>query len=317
MIINVPTSEGLNDVSLRLHYSAWSSLIGMLMEFASLHEQQGYDVPGSSWQDEWKDYLAVSQPHLQATCTVIQQSNELALKSRIAEVSPFLLLLGNDPNFSAAVKDVDFSELRTLDAVSLPGAVNSLSAKPVSDSFVSSYNKVRSLRNKISHLGTADDNLDPHELLHLLIAQYAELWPNRRWLRDRMTFAAQSPQAHLYDYKYYSPALEVFNELPFFLALTSKSEFEALIGRKKSTRRYLCFSCFHERSVREEGADPASCRMAFLNTSGTNVTCEMCAGDFPVVRVPCNDDGCPGNVLARDEDGELFCGTCGGSQEPA
>ena len=49
--------------------------------------------------------------------------NELALKAKICAVSPYLLLLRSEPKFSAKVRDIDFSEFRTLDAVDLPPVI--------------------------------------------------------------------------------------------------------------------------------------------------------------------------------------------------
>jgi hypothetical protein len=45
-----------------------------------------------------------------------------------------------------------FSDNRLVD---LPAAVNTICPKPLSDKFVQTYNEIRSLRNKIAHLGQA------------------------------------------------------------------------------------------------------------------------------------------------------------------
>jgi hypothetical protein len=54
----------------------------------------------------------------------------------ICEISPFLLLLGNDQKLNKIHKDTEFSEFKTLDAVELPGAVNVLCKEPLTDKFV-------------------------------------------------------------------------------------------------------------------------------------------------------------------------------------
>jgi hypothetical protein len=83
----------------------------------------GGDPSQEGWEDEWNDYLTACQPELQSVCSVISHSNELALKAKICKVSPFLLLIGSDFKFGQSQKDINFSDLRTIDAVDLPGAV--------------------------------------------------------------------------------------------------------------------------------------------------------------------------------------------------
>ena len=192
MIINIPSPESLNDIALRLHFSAWSSLVNIRFDFDRAFEP-GSDPSGDQWSDEWAEYLAACQPELQSVYTLIQQSNELALRARVCSVSPFLLLLGSERKYSTTWRNVDFSEFRTLDAVELPGAVNTFCDETLSDKFIQSYNEVRSLRNKVAHLGYLSKQFNPEELLHTLVAQYVELWRHRNWLSDRVQFARLRP----------------------------------------------------------------------------------------------------------------------------
>ncbi len=165
MIINIPSPEDLYDVALRLYFSAWSDLINMLAVF----DQHFEVLPEEELTDERRDYLELCQPELQSIVTVIQQSNELRLKAMICEISPLLLLLGNDQKLNKIHKDTEFSEFKTLDSVELPGAVNVLCKEPLTDKFIQSYNAIRSLRNKISHLGKVDNTFNPHDLIRTLV----------------------------------------------------------------------------------------------------------------------------------------------------
>ncbi|MGJ4952480.1 hypothetical protein [Bradyrhizobium sp. HKCCYLS20291] len=142
---------------------------------------------------------------------MIQQSNELALKAMICAASPYMLLLGSEPRFSAKLRDIDFSEFRALDAVDLPAAVNSLCPYPLSDGYIGYYNELRVLRNKFPHLGQAGQTLKPEDLLDLLIRQHIELWSDRSWLADRANFASCTGAAFLHDGKYNAAASEVMD----------------------------------------------------------------------------------------------------------
>jgi hypothetical protein len=242
MIINIPSANDLNDVALRLYFSAWDSLMTILWDFDQAfgtNEDENYEE--GVWGEERSEYLRACQPELQSICTLIQQSNELALKAKVCDVSPYLLLLGNDAKFSTTPKDFDFAEFRTLDAVELPAAVNSLCKDPLSDHFIQTFNLIRSLRNKIAHLGLSGKVFHPHELLHILVSQYSELWKGRLWLHDRVDFASQTRSSFFYDYKYTSPHMHVMHEMPYTLSRTRRRRIRATgldhLGLQRSNRQ--------------------------------------------------------------------------------
>ena len=315
MIVNIPTPQALDEVALRLYFSAWSSLIHIRPDFDEAFTPGDEPAPMKGmWKQEWSEYIEGYQPELQAVCSVIQQSNELALKAKICAVSPYLLLLNSAPKFSTTARDMDFSELRTLDAVDLPAAVNSLCPKSLSDEYVQAYNEVRSLRNKITHLGHAGKNFLPEEFIDLLIRQYIELWSDRSWLTDRVSFASRTGMAFFHDGKYYSATAEVFMELPYIFAAVGKSAFKKLFGIDKSTRRYLCHFCVEEASTRFNEVSPRYGKTAFLKGPST-IHCLMCDKGYAVKRQRCVVDGCKGDVVSESEYHECdVCHTCGKEQ---
>jgi len=301
MIVNIPTAESLNDVALRLYFSAWESVISMFSDFDLVFDSsEGKDF----WKQEWAEYLVACQPELQSVCAVIQQSNELALKARICEVSPFLLLMRSEPKFSKSAKDVD--------SVELPGVVNTFCAETLSDSYIQIYDQVRSLRNKITHLGEARKVFEPDELLRILVRQYIELWKGRAWLRDRVLFASKTRASFFHDGKYVSTHMEVMHELPYDFDALTKSEFKQLFGHQKSTRRYLCHACIYNASTRFAAIDEEACKTAFLNEDGNSLHCIMCGEHFKVTRKPCDQPECLGNVIGdNDDDYAKQCHVCG------
>jgi hypothetical protein len=98
VIINIPTAGSLNDTALRLHFSAWTSMIRMIEDVDFILDRDDEE----HWKERWPEYLATCQPELQSVCALIQQSNELALKAKICKVSPFLLLLGTSQSLAKA-----------------------------------------------------------------------------------------------------------------------------------------------------------------------------------------------------------------------
>lgn len=311
MITNLPTQESLNNVALRTYFRAWNNLVVIWLDFTLRYDSTS-DVRASlqNWPEEWCEYLAQAQSDLQSICSLLQQSMELALKARVCAVSPYLLLLDTGMKLSASSKQIDFSELRTLDAVDLPGAVNTLTDNPVSDGFIEKYTNLRSLRNKITHLGEASVWLDPEEVLRQAVSLYLNMWPERNWLPDRLSFAAQTRQAWLHDGKYTSTHMEVLQEWPIDIDLFTKGEFKKLFGHNKSKRRYLCHQCVYEGDTRYAGLDKPECGTAYLEATGNAVSCIMCSETFAVERRKCAS--CAGTVVgANDDDWVGHCHTCG------
>lgn len=310
MITNLPTQESLNNVALRTYFRAWNDLIGIWFDFSTNFGIADIKASLRSWPDEWQGYLVEAQSDLQSICSLLQQSMELALKARICGVSPYLLLLDTGMKLSASPKQIDFSELRTLDAVDLPGAVNTLTDMPVSDDFIEKYTNLRSLRNKITHLGEASVSLDPEAVLRQAVSLYLSVWPDRSWLSDRLNFAAQTRQAWLHDGKYTSTHMEVLQEWPIDIDFFTKGEFKKLFGHDKSKRRYLCHDCVDAGDTRYAGLDKPGCGTAYLDAVGKSVSCIMCGETFAVERKKCPD--CEGNVIsANGDDWVGRCHTCG------
>ena len=316
MITNVPTADGLNQIALRLYFTAWVSL-GKIYEDFSIFTDTTHgwssDWPDLQFKEEWLDYVIACQPDLQSICSIIQQSQELALKARICTVSPYLLLLRNDARFSQTVKDIDFNTLRTLDAVELPGAVNTFCERSVSQKFILAYDQVRTLRNQIAHLGISSTYLQPIDIVGILVSYFAEIWPARMWLQDRIHFATTSRLGFFHDGSNTSATMEVMHELPYIFGLMQPAEFKRLFSHNKKTKRYLCPSCMDDASVDYANFDKNECKTGFLIEDGTRLICIMCTETFEVKMDLCGADRCRKGVVCQSEAHAGFCHVCGGS----
>lgn len=312
MISNIPTPDELENIALRLHFSAWAALLSVITDFDQVFEPAEGDP--DYWRDEKAGYIDACQPELQSICAVIQQSNEMALKARICAVSPYLLLLNTANKFSTTPKSVDFYSLRTLDAVDLPSTANTFCAKPLSDKFLQEYNSIRSLRNSVVHAGKVDKAFSAEELLRTLVFLYRELWPNRQWLVDRIEYAAQTRLAFFHDGRYISAHSVVMSEVPEAFAFFTNSDFKALFGKSKSARRYICHACFYQATTKGGPPDATACQTAWLDDD-THLTCKMCEETFKVLRVKCTSHECKGNVIGDNSDDFVgICHTCGEEQ---
>ena len=135
------------------------------------------------------------------------------MKARIVAVSPYLLLLNQDVKFSAAGEAIEFASLRTLDAVDLPKAVNTLTPAPVSDIYMQRYGALRVQRNQYTHLGDTSIVLDPVSVCAGMIDQYQELWTGRPWLSDRVAYT--HGREGFFDGKHWSPRQEIMFGLDY------------------------------------------------------------------------------------------------------
>ena len=314
MILNVPTAEELTEVALRLYFSAWGMLADISNEFENLDATDQvilYDDEDGGEEAMKADYKKQSQHDLQTICTLLQQANEIALKAEICKVSPYLLLVNSDMKFRASNTEVEFSELRTIDAVDLPQAVANMANKKLSDDFVRQYNQLRSLRNGLVHLGRSTQSLDPQQLLDIAIAQYVELWGDRSWLADRLEAFENSRQSFFHDYKYMSPHMLAMQEWINVKDLFKKSQYKKIFKHEKNKRRYLCLPCVNAAATRYSSFSNEDAGTAYLNPDDNTVTCLMCNETHPVKREKCDCDGCKGNVVSIDERYEDVCHTCG------
>lgn len=312
MITNIPTPDELEDISLRLHFSAWADLLSVITDFDEVFEPDADNE--NMWAKEKESYVEACQPELQSICAVIQQSNEMALKARICAVSPYLLLLNTDNKLSTQPKNADFFSLRTLDAVDLPSTANTFCPTPLSDKFIQEYNSIRTLRNSVLHGGKASKAFRADELLRTLIFLYRELWPTRQWLADRVEYAALTRRAFFHDGRWNSAHAEVMDEISDAYALFTNGEFRALFGKPKSARRYICHDCSYRATTKAGRPDPGRCQTAWLEDD-THLTCRMCGETFKVVRTPCKERDCKGNVIGDNGDGYVgMCHTCGEGQ---
>jgi hypothetical protein len=316
VIINAPTQEGLTGQAIRLYFSAWVGLGSIIADFRRYFDLDMTEGMHNQ-QNEWAEYLDLSQSELQAIVAIIQQSNELALKARICSVSPFLLLLKTDTKFSTTNANVDFADLRTLDAVDLPGVVNSVCAKPLSQRYIQGYSQLRSMRNQIAHLGGTATRFVPEELMHMLIAQYIELWEDRAWLQDRVEAARTARRSFFHDYKYASPEAEVMDELPFTFHLLRGAEFKGLFKRSRTKRRYLCTMCVDRATTKWNRDGPDFTKTAYLANDGAALECVMCGEIREITRRRCGHAGCVGDVISTTPEPwvSIFCNTCGETSE--
>jgi hypothetical protein len=317
MLTNVPTAEEMEQNALRIYFTAWEHVIKIIDEMLdnevlSFSVSQGKMKPDQDNAQDIDEYIARSQSDLQIAYTLIQQSQEIALKAKICEVSPFLLLLGTDVRTWPA--SADFTRFRTLDAVDLVRVVNAVSPQSLSDKFINMFESIRGNRNLIYHLGTFADRLDPVVLIDILIKQYHELHPNRIWLSDRFNFEFAKRYGIFYT-RHYNETTIILLEISVLFSVLTNTQYQHVFGFSKKRRRYICHSCCAEAELENTGASPEDIKTATLVSGKDAVFCHLCQKEYAAQRVDCVQSGCQGNVISIEEDYFGLCHTCGEAQD--
>lgn len=95
-VTNIPTADGIQFLALKCYFSAWQQLMNIISDFTMAFDDTIY-----KWDGEWIEYLEFCQNDFEGIVYLISQANELALKSKLCSISPYLLLLNTDAKFSA------------------------------------------------------------------------------------------------------------------------------------------------------------------------------------------------------------------------
>lgn len=311
MITNIPVAAELEEASLRLYFTAWSSLLEIMKEKLEIMERKLDEYPdATTFKDEIEDYIGRAQPDLQMIYSFIQQSQELGLKAKLCSISPFLLLLGQDVR-SWAKSSGDFSSFRTIDASDLMRVAYAIFPGAFSDEFKQQYENVRGNRNKIQHLGAYRNKIDPLALIDILVNHYAELYPGRKWLPDRLSHQSRTRWSSFYNHRW-NERSTVMAELPEVFDILTNQHYKKLFGFTKNTRRYSCISCINDTRNMAESGDMHT---ATLIESRDKVYCHLCENEYQIRRVQCKNPECKSNVIGNDAENMDMCLLCESDNE--
>lgn len=188
MITGVPDHHELAQTATGWLNLAWNIVIGEANEinlefFYDLEERMGREVAERVISRWW----GARRLQLNNATSLLQQSLEIFLKARIAEISPFLLIVGNPQSWPSRDKtgNVDFAEFRTLDASHLCRAAQIVSASPIPEQFVQFYSRLRKERNKIMHLNAGSVKAEVHTIILNILEAHRLLFPGQLWVEFR------------------------------------------------------------------------------------------------------------------------------------
>jgi hypothetical protein len=311
MITEIPGATDFARASVNLLHLAWETAVRALSTFESEHAVYAEDP--EVWSPEEAIQAArffwdFSQPELGNALTLIQQAIEMALKGRIASVSPFLLIAKDARDYPSGSDkgDVAFSAFRTIDAADLLRVHNSVFPVRLGHDFQNFWDVIRRQRNTIIHSVAVEPRIEAKDILaHVLLVNEflhgEQSWPKRRLAySDTEEFWAAHPQMVNYKYGF------VLDEMATAVQNLPPSTIKKYLGFDKKARSYICPNCYEyaDRKLQRE-VMPHLAQLRPRGVGSKSLYCFVCKKTTAVLRRRCQARGCPSNVLNDEPDPEV------------
>ncbi len=336
MIIEIPEPGDYETASLNLLNLGWDLAAGSMLAWAEsdvIHPTDtderrismgdGREIVIGGKDDTYSpeerskaefDFWARSQPALGNALAMVQQAVELALKGRVARVSPFLLIIRDPRDYpkGSTTKDISFSAFRTIDAADLLRVHDTVCPKRLGADFAQFWDGLRRERNLFIHSGSVGSVVKPTKVMAYILYVNEHLFAGKRWFERRLYYLNNDELQAAYllePAERYTSALQEFqaalNHLPPKFS-------RHLFGYDHRSRRYMCIHCYDEMN-RNYNDDMELCDNAQLrpkSAKSTTLHCVLCERDTEVMRQKCVE--CGATVLCAQEDSEHYgeCMSC-------
>lgn len=296
--IPVPSDFTLSGVEL-INFS-WDIVARLLVDLDEAH-YFGLDPLEIS-----SEYWSSAKRNLTTALAIAQQGVEFVLKGKIAEISPYLLLMDPPAKWPSlhTEEDVYFSDFRTIDAQDLVQVFNTFSPTPLPDGFREQFEAARRKRNSIMHSVDKQLNVNVTEVLETILSMHKSLFPKELWPSTRLKFLDEAPTAALGSNEF--AVNQVCWEIDLTIQLLKPAKVIEYFGISKKQRMYYCPICLN--GANRDG--DFEHRLAVLepkSPTSTSVRCAVCGEVSTVTREDCSVAECKGNVISD----EGICLTCG------
>ncbi|MDR5778472.1 hypothetical protein QCE63_03380 [Caballeronia sp. LZ065] len=303
MITEIPTLEDFEEIGIQLLNLAWDTAISL---FCDLDIVRYTDVEVDSLNQE---YWKAARTQLFTALSIAHQGSEFLLKGRIAEVSPFLLLVAHPRDWpkTSVSSPTPFSDFRSIDAQDLLKVHGSVRADPLSPDFVSKFEITRKTRNAIVH--GVDRRLSIHasEILgHVLLINHA-LGREKNWVKVRQRYLENSPLSKMYAETYASARLVA--EFIVVRDILSPSDSKRFFGFEKDSSNLICPDCAYNPYLRNDGCEPRTAMLSINQARSDAIWCFVCGQHQKIEWKACPAAECKGNVVSWDWQRCLTCGT--------
>ncbi|MDH4746215.1 hypothetical protein OMP43_19485 [Sphingomonas sp. CBMAI 2297] len=292
MITEIPTAEDFYTAGINQLHLAWHLCMRAVDDYRAVTAH----VDDDDYADATNDYWQRTQPALANAYGLIQQAIEMALKGRIAAVSPYLLVARDPKDWPKAVdtKPTPFSEFRTLDAADLIRVHNSVATVPFDDTFQEFWDDVRRERNKIMHSVTFR-SFEPAVLIRTILRAGKALFADIPWHHRLLEMEVNGR------YDYYgagdSTRNVVMRQIANAIGYLAPKEAKLFLRFDKDARAYRCPSCCAESDREWHDGVPALAQFPPRSKAATELHCIVCDQTSLVQRLQCANTKCPADVI--------------------
>lgn len=307
MITDIPTPEEFRSAAINQLYLAWQIAMQAMHQYEELTDYSAVD--GEEADKAAVDYWRKSQPALANAFGLIQQSMEMALKGRIAEVSPYLLISRDPKDWPKGVdkQPVPFSDFRTLDASDLIKVHNSFIDPPLDQAFRDFWDETRRDRNKVMH-SVSSKSFDPATLVRAILTAAEYLFNDIRWPQRLLAMEADGAIAAygLDD----SIQNAVMRQIDTAIRNLNPAENKRFFGFHDKRRAYVCPHCWYHANRDWQDDWPALAQFPERKPGSVHLYCTLCDKTTEVERVKCTNGGCLADAIYED-----MCLTCMATQD--
>lgn len=298
MITNVPTEKDFLDHGLMFLNLAWDSVFSLLLEHRNV-EQSYCD------EEQAATYWQAARSPLSVAHALAQQGAELALKSQVAGVSPYLLLASQPADWPkiGTRGEVAYADFRTIDTQDLLKACNTVRSDPLPDAFVGTFTKFRKQRNALFHTVDARLEFSDKEIVRYIL-QVVQIVLPKQWPKIRKRHIEEQPifKAYAVD----DAMNEYVAEMSYVIDLLKPTDLREFFGFEKRQRRYICPQCYWDLNRDYDPDKPLTAQLRPNTPQSTKVYCFVCDRETEVVRKRCRNPECKGNVISTDHDRECL-----------
>jgi hypothetical protein len=310
MITEIPTPADFHAAGLNQLYLAWGITIQAVSDLKKLktnNSDSSFDLAEA--EESEKLFLAKSQPELANAYALVQQAMEMALKGRIAETSPYLLIAREPKDWPKGVdnRDVPFSEFRTVDSTDLVRLHNTFFSPPLDDNFKDFWNQVRRDRNRLMH-SIPSMTFKPTTLVQIILKVAGKLFDDVRWPQRLLDMELNGKQSAYWYHDDHSQGI-VMRQIDLAIRHLNPAEQKMFFGFDSKMRAYLCPFCMScvDRDFRS--GLPALAQLKTKNCLEKIIKCSVCETENNVERQICNNSTCEANVIYDN-----ICLTCSWEQ---
>jgi hypothetical protein len=291
MITDMPTAMEFEQTGIAFLNLAWDSVMSLAFDI-----EWGQD---DFTEEEIARYWEAAKHPLATALALTHQGIDFLLKGKIARVSPFLLISGSPREWPkhSHKKDTAFSDFHVLDSNDLIRAHDTVSPTRLSNEFVEMCEKLRLRRNSIFHTVDRRMGATVREVLVAILQAVHILMGAKKWVEIRPSYIEKTPASVAFSPDHVEELL--VQETEKTVDLLTRSETERLLGFFKQRRRYVCPVCWEKCYwIRKCGDHMVRLAQLTPNTpQSTNLHCIVCGQNTTVVRRPCAEKDCRGNVI--------------------